>query len=126
MKLRVGNPLPGWQACLEAEALLPIGARLAARQGQALGGAPAQAAQQPGPASAFSKPAQAPAFGHASLAPKTLPGRHMPMSPKQGTGSLLHLPSIAAEGKRVSLDDVLCSRFAQCISHIGKAIIRAV
>ena len=100
MKLRAANPLPGWQACLEAEALLPIGARLAARQGQGqgLGSAPAQAAQQPAPASAFSRPAQAPAFGHASLAPKTLPGRHSPMSPKQGTGSLLHLPSIFAEG----------------------------
>lgn len=102
MKLRAANPLAGWQACLEAETQPPIGARLAARQGQPLGSAAAQFGQagQPGqppqPASAFTAPAQAPAFGHASSAPKTVPGRPAPMdAAKQGTGSLLHLPQLS-------------------------------
>ena len=52
MKLRAANPLAGWQACLEAETQPPIGARLAARQGQPLGSAAAQFGQagQPGQA----------------------------------------------------------------------------
>lgn len=97
MKLRAGNLLPGWQACQEAEALPPISARLAARQGQQPGSGgpqPDHSAQQP--ASAFSGAAQAPAFGHASSAPKTLPGRHMQTHSKQGTGSLLHLPGLSS------------------------------
>ena len=93
MKLRAANPLAGWQACLEAEAQPPIGARLAARQGQA-----GQSVQQ-APAnqqSAFKAPAQAPAFGHASFAPKTVPGRPAPMdAARQSTGSLLHLPQLS-------------------------------
>lgn len=96
MKLRAANPLPGWQACLEAEALPPISARLAARQGQAPGSVAAQQgppAQQP--PSAFSGAAQAPAFGHASSAPKTVPGRQFTLDAKQGTGSLLHLPGLS-------------------------------
>jgi len=95
MKLRAAKPLPGWQACLEAEALLPIGARLAARQGQLLGSTPAHAgpaAQMP-PSSAFS--GAAPAFGHASSAPKTLPGRRLNSDAKHDTGSLLHLPGLS-------------------------------
>ena len=104
MKLRSANPLAGWQACLEADAQLPIGARLAARQGQPLSSAAAQLGQagqsgQQAPAtqlSAFTAPAQAPAFGHASFAPKTVPGRPAPMgAAKQSTGSLLHLPQLS-------------------------------
>ena len=98
MKLRAANPLAGWQACLEAEAQPPIGARLAARQGQfgqaGQPGQPPPATQQP--ASAFTAPVQEPAFGHASSAPKTVPGRPAPMdAAKQGTGSLLHLPQLS-------------------------------
>ena len=106
MKLRSANPLAGWQACLEAEAQPPIGARLAARQGQPLSSAAAQLGHagqsgQQAPAtqqlaSAFTAPAQAPAFGHASSAPKTVPGRPAPMdAAKQSTGSLLHLPQLS-------------------------------
>ena len=102
MKLRAANPVPGWQVCLEAEALPPISARLAARQGQLPGSAAAQLAQPAQqPPSAFSGAAQAPAFGHASSAPKTVPGRHLNPD-KQGTGSLLHLPGLSTllnEGK---------------------------
>ena len=97
MKLRAANPVPGWQACLEAEALPPISARLAARQGQPPGSAPAQPAppaQQP--PSAFSGASQAPAFGHLSSAPKTLPGQRLNPAAKQGTGSLLHLPGLSS------------------------------
>ena len=107
MKLRAANPLPGWRACLEAEALPPIGARLAARQGQPPGRPGAQLAppaQQP--PSAFSGAAQAPAFGHASSAPKTVPGRLFNPNNQQSTGSLLHLPGLSTllnEGNRLSM-----------------------